>query len=285
MNRILVTGANGQLGSELSNLADLYEYEFFFTDVSELDISNEVSVNEFLNSKEIDTIINCAAYTAVDKAESETELADLINHQAVNFLAKAIKSRNGRIVHISTDYVFSGTHFSPYPTDFHTEPQNVYGKTKLAGEQALLKVCPDNSIIIRTSWVYSEFGSNFVKTMLRLGQERDQLNVIDDQVGSPTYARDLAKCILDIIPNLRHSGVEIQHYRNEGVCSWYDFAKAIMEMAEVNCRIKPIPTSQYPTPASRPAYSILSTEKMKSKFEVNIPYWRDSLAVCLKKLS
>ncbi len=284
MNRILVTGANGQLGSELRSLADSYKYHFFFTDSAKLNISDEASVNEFLKENDIDTIINCAAFTVVDKAESEPELADLVNHQAVHYLAKAIKSRNGKIIHISTDYVFSGTHHSPYPTDFPTKPQNVYGLTKLAGEKALMRVNPDHSIIIRTSWVYSEYGSNFVKTMLRLSKDRDQIGVIDDQVGSPTYARDLAICILDIVPKLNHSGVEIQHFRNEGVCSWFDFAKAIMEMANVDCEIKPIPTSEYPTPASRPAYSILSTEGLKNKYEVKIPYWRDSLGECLKKL-
>lgn len=285
MINVLVTGANGQLGSELRNLANQYQYNFFFTGVSELDIANEDSVKRFVDKNEINTIINCAAYTAVDKGESESDLADLINHQAVKYLAKAIKSRNGKIVHISTDYVFSGTHYSPYPTDFPANPQNVYGRTKLAGEQALIAVCPDNSIIIRTSWVYSEYGNNFVKTMLRLGKGRDQLNVIDDQVGAPTYALDLAKCVLDILPKLEHNGVEVQHYQNEGICSWFDFAKAIMEIGNISCSINPIPTSKYPTPAKRPAYSILSTEQLKDKYDLSIPYWRDSLKYCIKRLT
>jgi dTDP-4-dehydrorhamnose reductase len=229
-------------------------------------------------------IINCAAYTAVDKAETDIENADIENRKAVKKLALISKELNIKLIHISTDYVFDGKNFKPYCEEFQTNPQGIYGKTKLDGENEMRDINPKNSIIIRTSWVYSSFRNNFVKTMLRLGKEKEFLGVIFDQVGTPTYARDLAKAILDIIPQIKNKKVEIYNYSNEGVLSWYDFAKEIMRMAKLNCKVNPIETFQYPTPAKRPHYSLLNKSKIKSTFNVEIPYWKDSLDECLIKL-
>lgn len=229
-------------------------------------------------------IINCSAYTAVDKAEIEQDLADSINHKAVTYLAQIAKDKSIKLIHISTDYVFNGENFRPYIETDGSSPTGIYGKTKLDGEKALERINPKNSIIIRTSWVYSSFGANFVKTMLRLGKEREVLGVIFDQVGTPTYARDLAKVILDIVPQVKNQEVEIYHYSNEGVLSWYDFAKEIMRMAKLNCEINPIETKEYPTPAKRPYYSLLNKSKIKEKFKIIIPYWKDSLDECLKEM-
>ena len=284
MRNILVTGGKGQLGSELRDLSDAYDYNFFFTDMVELDISNSKNIEKFVEKNEIDIILNCAAYTAVDKAEEEHELADKINHQAVTFLGEIAKAKEIGLVHISTDYVFDGKNHRPYVEDDTVSPQSVYGETKLLSEQSLLKINPKNSIIIRTSWVYSSHGNNFVKTMLRLGKEREELGVIFDQVGTPTYARDLAKAILDILPNLNQEDIEIYHYSNEGVLSWYDFAKEIMRMAKIECKVNPIETKAYPTPASRPFYSLLNKSKIKETFGIEIPYWKDSLDECLEKM-
>ncbi|GAB3668373.1 dTDP-4-dehydrorhamnose reductase [Echinicola sediminis] len=284
MFKVLVIGSKGQLGSEIHYLAGNYRYDFFFTDKEELDIIQREAVKAFLDLNKIEVIINCSAYTAVDKAESEGELADLINHQAVVNLAEIAKERRIRFLHVSTDYVFEGKGYKPYLEEEVANPQNVYGKTKLAGEEGLKRVNPDNSIIIRTSWVYSSFGNNFVKTMIRLGKERDQLKVIDDQIGSPTYARDLAQTLLDILPQLNHAGVEVFHYNNEGVCSWFDFAKAIMEIKAINCDVSPQLTANYPTPAIRPHYSVLNKYKIKKTFNLTIPYWRDSLRSCLDEI-
>ena len=225
-----------------------------------------------------------AAYTAVDKAQSDLENADLINRKAVKKLSIIAKELNIKLIHISTDYVFDGKNFKPYVEEFQTNPQSVYGKTKLDGENELLDINPLNSIIIRTSWVYSYYGNNFVKTMLRLGKEKEELGVIFDQVGTPTYAKDLAITILDIIPQIENHKVEIYNYSNEGVLSWYDFAKEIMKMAKLNCKINPIETYQYPTPAKRPHYSLLNKVKIKKEFNVEIPYWKDGLDDCLKRL-
>ena len=278
MNNILVTGSNGQLGSEIKALALKYaNYNFIFTDVAELDITNHKVVEEFINAHSINTIINCAAYTAVDKAEEQVELADKINHLAVANFAQIAKDNNIKLIHISTDYVFDGTNYKPYIETDVPNPQSVYGRTKLAGESAILTINPKNTIIIRSSWVYSNYGNNFVKTMIRLGGERDELNVVADQIGTPTNAADLAKAILTILPKIKNEKVELFHFSNEGVCSWYDFAKAIFELSSLDIKIHPIETNQYPTPAKRPYYSVLSKNKIKEDYQIEIPYWRTSL--------
>lgn len=285
MSNILVTGASGQLGSEIKVISAFYpQYNFTFADRSMLDLSNLCKMEDFFEGKIFDAIINCAAYTAVDKAESETELADTINHRFVGMLSKIAKAKNITLIHISTDYVFDGKNHRPYIESDPTAPTGVYGRTKQEGENAILSIAPANAIIIRTSWVYSSFGNNFMKTMLRLGHERESLGVIFDQVGTPTYARDLAKVILDILPNIQNESPEIYHYSNEGTASWYDFAKAIFELSGVECQINPITTDQYPTPASRPHYSLLNKTKIKNTFNLSIPYWRDSLKECLNTL-
>ena len=282
MPNILVTGSKGQLGSEIEALSSNYDYNFFFTDRDELDITNQQAIEDFIEKNKIDTIINCAAYTAVDKAEDDKINADKINHLAVNYLAQIAKEKDIKLIHISTDYVFDGKNYKPFIETDSTNPQGVYGKSKLDGEEALKDVNPKNSIIIRTSWVYSSFGANFVKTMLRLGKERESLGVIYDQVGTPTYARDLARAILDILPKIQNDSVQIYHYSNEGVLSWYDFAREIMRMAKIDCVVNPIESSQYPTPASRPHYSLLNKSKIKEEFNITIPFWKDSLDECLK---
>ena len=279
---ILITGSNGQLGSEIRELSSNYSYNFFFTDRNNIDITSKDSIRSFCQTNNINVIINCAAYTAVDKAESDELNADLINRKAVKKLALVSQELNIKLIHISTDYVFDGRNFKPYCEEFQTNPQGVYGKTKLDGENEMRDINPKNSIIIRTSWVYSSFGNNFVKTMLRLGSEKESLGVIFDQVGTPTYARDLAKTILDILPKIENSKVEIYNYSNEGVLSWYDFAKEIMKMAKLDCKINPIETFQYPTPAKRPHYSLLNKSRIKSTFNIEITYWKDSLDECLK---
>ncbi|MDX9743181.1 MAG: dTDP-4-dehydrorhamnose reductase [Arcobacteraceae bacterium] len=281
---ILVTGSNGQVGSEIKELSSNYPYNFFFTTSKDLDITDHHTVEAFCKENNINTIINCAAYTAVDKAESDEVTADLVNRKAVKKLAKISLLNNIKLIHISTDYVFDGKAYKPYCEEFQTNPQSVYGATKLAGENEMLTINPANSIIIRTSWVYSYYGANFVKTMLRLGKEKESLGVIFDQVGTPTYAKDLAKVILDIIPQINNQKVEIYNYSNEGVLSWYDFAKEIMKMAKLPCQINPIETFQYPTPAKRPHYSLLNKNKIKSTFNIEIPYWKDGLDDCLKRL-
>ncbi|MGJ0302087.1 dTDP-4-dehydrorhamnose reductase [Aliarcobacter cryaerophilus] len=281
---ILVTGSNGQVGSEIKELSSNYNYNFFFTTRDDIDITSKDSIKEFCQTNSINVIINCAAYTAVDKAQSDIENADLVNRKAVKKLSIVAKELNIKLIHISTDYVFDGKNFKPYVEEFQTNPQSVYGKTKLDGENEIRDINPLNSIIIRTSWVYSYYGNNFVKTMLRLGKEKEELGVIFDQIGTPTYAKDLAITILDIIPQIENSKVEIYNYSNEGVLSWYDFAKEIMKMAKLNCKINPIETYQYPTPAKRPHFSLLNKSKIKSKFNLEIPYWKDGLDDCLKRL-
>ncbi|MFC2074216.1 dTDP-4-dehydrorhamnose reductase [Campylobacterota bacterium] len=286
MNRfILVTGAKGQLGSEIHKLASEYtNLSFYFADRQELDISNKSAIEDFCKKHTVDTIINCAAYTAVDKAEEDSENANHINNLATRYIAEVSKDLKISLIHISTDYVFNGRAFKPYEEDAEVDPQGVYGQTKLDGEKSLQEVNPENSIIIRTSWVYSSFGNNFVKTMLRLGNDRSELSVIFDQVGTPTYAKDLAKVILDILPKIENSNVEIYHYSNEGVCSWYDFAKTIFELSNIDCKVNPIETKQYPTPATRPHYSLLNKAKIKNTYSIKIPYWKDSLQECLNVL-
>lgn len=281
---ILVTGSKGQLGSEIRELSSNYSYTFFFTDRNNIDITSKDSIKAFCQTNNINVIINCAAYTAVDKAESDELNADLVNRKAVKKLALVSSELNIKLIHISTDYVFDGRNFKPYCEEFQTNPQGVYGKTKLDGENEMRDINPKNSIIIRTSWVYSSFGNNFVKTMLRLGREKESLGVIFDQVGTPTYARDLALTILDIIPKIINEKVEIYNYSNEGVLSWYDFAKEIMRMAKLDCKINSIQTFEYPTPAKRPHFSLLNKSKIKSTFNIEIPFWKDSLDECLKTM-
>ena len=281
---VLVTGSSGQVGNEIKAISSDYSYNFFFTDRNNIDITSKDSIKEFCKTNNINVIINCAAYTAVDKAQSDEINADLINRKAVKKLALVSQELNIKLIHISTDYVFDGKNFKPYCEEFQTNPQSIYGKTKLDGENEMRDINPKNSIIIRTSWVYSSYGNNFVKTMLRLGKEKTELGVIFDQVGTPTYAAHLAIAILDIIPKLNNPKVEIYNYSNEGVLSWYDFAKEIMKMAKLNCKINPIETFQYPTPAKRPHFSLLNKSKIKTTFNIEIPYWKDGLDECLRKM-
>ena len=281
---ILVTGSKGQVGSELQELSKDYEYNFFFTDRTSLDVTNKEDIRNFCELNNINVIINCAGYTTVDKAQTDKINADLLNRKAVKKLAKVAKEKDIKLVHISTDYVFDGKNYKPYCEEHQPNPNSIYGQTKLDGEREMININPKNSIIIRTSWVYSNFGNNFVKTMLKAGKEKDELNVIFDQIGTPTCAIDLATMILDILPNINNSKVEIYNYTNEGVLSWYDFAKEIMKMAKIDCVINPIETYQYPSSVVRPHYSLLNKAKIKNKFNITIPFWKDSLDKCLKRM-
>ncbi|MBL0308170.1 MAG: dTDP-4-dehydrorhamnose reductase [Bacteroidetes bacterium] len=279
MSRILVTGAHGQLGSELKFISTGSTHSFHFVTRSELDITDESFVTNFFSENQFDFVINTAAYTAVDKAESEKDMALSVNGTGVGFLAKACQQNNIRFIHFSTDFIFDGSLSRPLCEEDITNPLSVYGASKLEGEMLAVQYCPD-ALIIRTSWVYSSFGNNFVKTILRFCKERESLNIIYDQIGSPTYARDLAAAVLHIINDKKwKSG--IYNYSNEGVASWYDFAIAIRDLAGFNTIINPIETSQYPTPAIRPKFSLLNKAKIKQTFDLQIPYWRDSLAECI----
>ncbi len=280
---ILITGAQGQLGREFQALQKLFpQYHFLFVGKNELQIANEDTVNSFFENNKIDVCVNCAAYTAVDKAEIEKELATAVNANAVGYLAKASKKYNSQFIHISTDYVFDGTANTPYKPDDKTNPVNFYGQTKLHGELEAIKENP-NSMIIRTAWVYSRFGNNFVKTMMRLMNERESIGVVNDQRGAPTYAADLANAIMQIIDkNNFVSG--IYHYSNKGNISWYDFAKQIATQINTTCTVNPITTSQFPTPAARPAYSVLDTEKISTTFGIEIREWKESLKECIMLL-
>lgn len=283
--KLLITGANGQLGNEIRELAHSYpQYTFLYTDIDELDITNAAEVLAYFGIHRPDVVINCAAYTAVDKAEADAETAFLVNATASGNLARAAQASGCFMVHVSTDYVYDGCNYRPYTESDAVNPASVYGKSKLAGEQEVLQ-SGARAIIIRTSWLYSAFGNNFVKTMIKYGREREALNVVFDQAGTPTYAFDLAKTILDILPKAvasRETG--IFHYSNEGVTSWYDFAKAIHELAGINCRVSPIATKDYPTPAKRPFFSVLDKSLIRNIFAIEIPYWRDSLKDCIKRL-
>ena len=280
---ILITGCKGQLGNELLlQEASHPTHQFFNTDVDELDISDQAAVDAYVNEHEIDGIINCAAYTAVDQAESDKERCTTLNTLAPAYLANAVNQRGGWIIHISTDYVFNGKAYRPYQEDDTPSPDSVYGSTKLASELGVTKFC-QRAMVVRTAWLYSTFGRNFVKTMIRLGQERNELGVVADQVGTPTYARDLAAAILDIVEKGIIPGV--YHYSNEGVISWYDFAKAIHRIAGINgCKVRPLHTEEYPTPAQRPAYSVLDKTKIKKTYNIEVPYWEESLAECIALL-
>ncbi len=284
MKKVLVTGSKGQLGNELREQSGLFPgFDFTFIDVEELDLIDDRQVFCFFAKQQFDYVINCAAYTAVDKAESEPGLAKLVNSNAPEILVRAATEYNPdvKIVHISTDYVFDGKNYRPYKEDDPVNPVSVYGKTKLEGENAIKGF--DNVMIIRTSWLYSSFGHNFVKTVLRLAAEKDKLTIVSDQVGTPTYAGDLAAAILQIIAESSFTN-GIYHYSNEGVASWYDFAKAILEEKRMEKPVIPIKTEDFPTPAKRPFYSVLDKTKIKKTFGLEIPHWRDSLRRCLEKL-
>ena len=280
---ILITGCNGQLGNEMQLLeASHPQHTYFNTDVAELDITNQDAIEAFVNENQIDGIVNCAAYTAVDKAEENEELCTKLNAEAPAYLAAAIGKSGGWMIQISTDYVFDGTQHTPYTEEADTCPNSVYGKTKLVGELNVQKFCAQ-SMIIRTAWLYSTFGNNFVKTMIRLGKEKPELGVIFDQIGTPTYARDLAVAIFAAIEQGIVPGV--YHFSNEGVISWYDFTKAIHRIAGITtCHVRPLHTSEYPTPAKRPHYSVLDKTKIKQTYNIEVPYWEESLADCIAKL-
>ncbi len=280
---ILITGCNGQLGNEMQLLEQAHPaHTFFNTDVGELDITDQGAIEAYVSEHSIDGIVNCAAYTAVDKAEQAKEPCTTLNTVAPAYLAAAIESRGGWMIQISTDYVFNGKNYLPYREDDTPSPDGVYGSTKLAGEFGVMKFCR-RAMIIRTAWLYSSFGNNFVKTMLRLGKERDTLGVVCDQIGTPTYARDLALAIMSIIEQGIQPGV--YHFTNEGVASWYDFTKAIHRIAGITtCKVSPLKTEEYPTPAQRPHYSVLDKTKIKQTFGIEIPHWEESLRDCIEML-
>ncbi len=290
MINIIVTGSNGQVGSELQTLSSQYaDFQFVFTDYQELDITDKVAVLTFFKQQKFQYCINCAAYTAVDKAESEAEKATAINVTGSENLALACKESGTMLIHLSTDYVYHSDQNTPFVEMDETNPQSIYGQTKLEGEKIIQKIHA-LTIIIRTSWVYSSFGQNFVKTMIRLGKERDKLTIIYDQIGTPTYARSLARAILDMIKKIEGSEMDSKditgtyHYSNEGVTSWYDFALAVFELENIAVKVLPILTKDYPTPAKRPHFSLLNKAKFKERFGLEIPHWRESLKECLEVL-
>ncbi|MGI5974373.1 MAG: dTDP-4-dehydrorhamnose reductase [Paludibacter sp.] len=283
MQTILVTGSKGQLGNEIRILAPSYpQFNFIFTDIEELDICNRRSVDDFFAAHKIDLLINCAAYTAVDRAEDDRLMCYQINKDAVGYLGEASSRHGVKMLHISTDYVFDGKSYIPYTEEIPMSPTSVYGQSKAEGEQLLTSVLQD-AVIVRTSWLYSSFGNNFVKTMLRLGRERTSLQVVFDQVGTPTYAADLADALLQII-SAGKLIPGIYHYSNEGVCSWYDFALAIFKLAKIECDVLPINSKDYPTKTPRPHYSVLNKQKVKSTYNLRIAHWEDSLRLCIQKL-
>jgi len=292
--KILVTGANGQLGMELRDLSPRFShpidiwFEFVFVSREELPVDNFSAVKDFFEKHRPQFFVNCAAYTKVDAAESHKEEAFLINAEAVSVIADLCRQNETKLIHISTDYVFDGSSAEPYDEGSPTNPVSVYGASKLAGEQYAMEMDPE-TIIIRTSWVYSSYGNNFVKTMLRLMKERTEINVVNDQIGSPTYAADLGEAILNIVEFTTHDSLHTTHgiynFSNDGVISWFDFAVAIKELTGSQCKINPIPTSQYPTPAKRPMYSVLEKTKIQETFNIKLKNWRDSLATCLHRIS
>ncbi len=289
MIKVLVTGADGQLGSEFRQLAEEFtEFQYLMTDINDLDIAKWKDIESYIRKNEPDYVINCAAYTAVDIAEKDMSFAELLNTKAPSFLGNIAEKYNCKVIHISTDYVFDGTSHTPYVESDLVNPESVYGKTKLNGEIGLVKEHA-SALIIRTSWLYSSFGKNFMKTILRLSEERDKLNVVFDQIGTPTYANDLARAILMIISKTENGFVDwkpgIYHYSNEGVCSWYDFARSIFEIQGSDCEVIPIESVDYPTPAKRPYYSVLNKSKIKRIFGIQIPHWQDGLARCIEALN
>ena len=285
MAKFLITGANGQLGNEIRFIANDDKFNsYIFTDIDELDITNLHALCNFVEIHKPNFIVNCAAYTAVDNAEDDVELCSKINCFAVENIAKAAKSVGAKVIHISTDYVYSGDATKPYLESDQANPKSVYGTTKQNGENRLIEILPNDSIIIRTSWLYSTFGKNFVKTMILLGKERDNLNVVSDQKGTPTYARDLAKAIISIA-NAKEFIAGIYNYSNEGECSWYNFACEIHRLANIKCIVKAIRTEDYPTKAQRPAYSVMDKTKIKTTFGLHIPNWQESLKDCIKLLN
>lgn len=283
MNTILVTGCHGQLGNEMQIVAKRYPaFQYIYTDVEELNICDKKALNDFVKANHINIIVNCAAYTAVDKAEDDVDLCYQINRDAVRNIGEVAKENKLKVVHVSTDYVFDGTNYLPYTEDMPVCPATVYGKSKLAGDLALLESC-DQAVVLRTAWLYSSFGNNFVKTMMKLGTERDSLNVIFDQVGTPTYAADLADTILTLLSN-KTFVPGIYHFSDEGACSWYDFTKSIHKIAGITCNVHPIETKDYPARTPRPHYSVLNKAKIKSTYGINIPHWEESLVKCIKLL-
>ena len=292
--KILVTGKNGQLGQSIKRLLDekcianLSSFSFIFTGREELNLESLDSIQSYFVRNDIDIIINCAAYTKVDQAEEDQNQANLINHNAVRELAKISKKSKIKLIHISTDFVFNGHKKEPYTEDDKTSPINIYGETKLAGELAIISAMPFNSIIIRTGWLYSEFGNNFVKSILNLATKNNTLDIVSDQIGTPTYAYDLAYSILHIVSSEKFLQNEkptaIFHYSNEGKSSWYEFAKEVISIAGINCHLNPIKTEDYPLPAKRPKYSILSKKKISQEYALNIHHWKDALKACLKNL-
>lgn len=286
MVNILVTGANGQLGNEMRKLApNSRKNHFFFTDIEELDITDLVAIKSFLKKNEVNIIVNCAAYTNVDKAEDDIATADLINNKAVENLALAAKESNAMLIHVSTDYVFQGNNNIPYKESDPTEPLGVYGRTKLAGEDAIRKIGVKH-LIFRTAWLYSEYGNNFVKTMIRLTSEKDSLKVVFDQVGTPTYAGDLANLIFNIVENDQYINNQgTYHFSNEGVCSWYDFAKEISFIAGTSCNIQPCYSDEFPSKVKRPTFSVLDKTLLKKDFQCAVPYWKNSLTKCINAIN
>ncbi len=291
MPTILITGANGQLGKELEKVfSDKSDYTLRLTDQNDLDITKHLDVNAFFTETgKYDYVINCAAYTAVDKAEEDVEVAHAVNMNGAQNLARAAKQFNAQLIHLSTDYVYHNDQNTPFKEGDETTPKSVYASTKLAGDNYVQRAFPE-AIIIRTSWVYSSFGHNFVKTMLRFGRERDNLNVVFDQIGTPTYAADLAEAICEIINQLESKKVTasevagIYHFSNEGVTSWYDFAVAVFDAEDIACKVTPIETKEYPTPAKRPPFSVLNKGKIKSTFGLQIRHWTDAMYDCLREM-
>jgi len=284
MTTILITGSHGQLGNEMQQASTRFPaFNYIYTDVEDLDICDKTALNAYVNANHVDIIVNCAAYTAVDKAEDDVALCFKINADAVRNIGEVAKENSLKVVHVSTDYVFDGTNYMPYTEDQQVCPSSVYGKSKLAGENALFESC-DQVVVIRTAWLYSSFGNNFVKTMMKLGSERDSLNVIFDQIGTPTYAADLANAILQVLSH-EPFVLGIYHFSDEGVCSWYDFTKSIHRIAGITCDVHPIETKDYPARTPRPHYSVLNKAKIKSTYGIVIPHWEESLVKCIEILN